>query len=282
MHSNPRKKRWLTTAVVAGLTMSAPLFGADADRTFPGVTKPSESRDISFNGPGVVSLLSVKEGDAVQAGQSLIDQDDSVEEANLAAVLVDATSDVQVDAAKAKLAYAEEEQRRKQRLSDEHAIGESELEEAKLDVIMAQKQVELAEQEKHQKALEANEDKAKISLKHLVSPITGSVLKINTHVGETPAADKPVLTVVRNDPLWVETDLPTQQVKQVKLGQTMDVRYGGDQNWQSASVIFIAPEADARSDTQKIRMELGNPTHRDSGLQVEVKVPDNLASASAK
>jgi RND family efflux transporter MFP subunit len=237
---------------------------------------------MSFNGPGVVSQLSVKEGDQVKAGQSLIDQDDSVEQANMAAVLVEATSDVQIDAAKAKLAYAEAELRRKQRLADEQALGASELEEAKLDVVMAQKQIELAEQEKHQKALEAEEDKAKIALKHLVSPLNGFVLKINTHIGETPTQDKPVLTVVRNDPLWVETDLPTGQVKSIKLGQSLDVRYGGESSWQPAAIIFIAPEADARSDTQKVRMELGNPTGRDSGLQVEVKVPDNLASASAK
>ena len=70
--------------------------------------------------------------------------------------------------------------------------------------------------------------------KHLVSPISGFVLEINTHVGETPTQDKPVMTIVRNDPLWVETDLPTQQAKQIKMGQSMDVRYGGEQTWQSA------------------------------------------------
>jgi membrane fusion protein (multidrug efflux system) len=274
-------KRWLP-AVIAGAAMCAPVFCAAADQTFPGVTKPSQQSDLSFNGPGVVSKLSVKEGDQVKAGQTLIDQDDSVEQANMAVVLVEANSDVQVDAAKAMLAYAEAELRRKQRLADEQALGASELEEAKLDVVKAQKQIELAQEEKHQKALEAEEDKAKIALKHLVSPIEGFVLKINTHVGETPSADKPVMTVVRNDPLWVETDLPTQQVKAIKLGQSLDVRYGGEPTWQPAAIIYIAPEADARSDTQKVRMELGNPTGRDSGLQVEVKVPDNLASASAK
>ena len=76
-------KQWFPAVMLAGLTMAVPTFGAETPRTLPGVTKPSEQRDISFNGPGVIAKLAVKEGDAVQAGQSLIDQDFSVEQAKL-------------------------------------------------------------------------------------------------------------------------------------------------------------------------------------------------------
>jgi RND family efflux transporter MFP subunit len=278
MSSKRWSKHWLPAVALAGMMMAGPVF-ADGGRTYPGVTKPSDSRDLSFNGPGVVSKLSVKEGEVVHAGESLINQDDTVEQADLATVLVDAHSDVQVGAAQAKLQYAQEELKRKTVLSKENAISASELEEATLDVTMAQKQLELAQQEKFQKGLEAEEDQAKINLKHLVSPIDGIVLKINTHAGESPTQDKPVMTIVKNDPLWVEADLPTQDVKQIRIGQTLDFRYVGE-NWQPGTVIYIAPEADARSDTQKVRMEMANPSHRDSGLQVEVRMPDNLASAA--
>ena len=188
-----------------------------------------------------MSKLSVKEGDAVKAGENLIDQDDSVEQASLAAAQIEAKSNVQIDAAKAKLAFAQAELKRKTTLANENAISASELQEAQLEVSMDEKQLELAGEEKDQKALEAAEDEAKIKLKHLVSPIDGIVLKINTHAGEVPTQDKPVMTVVKNDPLWVEADLQTQDVKQIKLGQALEFRYTGE-DWQPARVIFIAPK----------------------------------------
>ena len=263
-----------SAAVVLSLgCLTLPARAAERNIT-PSYTKPSDQRDITFNGPGVVGNLAVKEGDAVQAGQTLIDQDDTVEVASLAVIEFQAVSKVQVEAAQAKLDYQKVELGRKQKMADQKVVGMSELEEAKVEVIMAEKQVELADQERHQKELEAVEQKKKIALKHLASPITGVVSKINTHVGEAPAGDKPAMTVVQNDPLWVDVDLPATQVKSLKIGHTLDVRYNDEDRWVSAKVIFIAPVADARAGTEKVRLEMLNPEHRNSGLQVQVKSPE--------
>lgn len=278
----PTVTRHGAAAMFAALAFGL-LGAASADHNArPGLTRPSDQRDITFNGPGVVANLAVKEGDPVQAGQPVIGQDDAVEEATLQVIEVEANSQVQVEAAQAKLDYQKVELARKQKMFDQKVLGESELEEAKVDVIIAQKQVQLAEQEKHQKELEGIEQRKKIALKHLVSPISGFVSKINTHAGEAPVADKPVMTIVQNDPLWVEVDLPTAQVKSLKAGQTLDVRYNDEDKWNAARVIFIAPVADARSDTDKVRLEMPNPEHRNSGLQVQVRSPENVAAASAR
>jgi RND family efflux transporter MFP subunit len=269
--------------LLAATGLSPALSSAAPERNVRlGITKPSDQRDLTFNGPGIVGTLAVKEGDAVQAGQAIVEQDDTVDQATLAVIEIEATSRVQVEAAEAKLAFQKAELARKQKMFNQKVLNESELEEAKVEVVMAEKQVQLAEQERHQKELQGVEQRKKIALKHLASPISGVVAKINTHAGESPVADKPVMTVVQNDPLWVEVDLPVAQVKSLKNGNTLEVRYADDDKWVTGKVIFIAPVADARSLTEKIRLERPNPELRNSGFQVEVKSPENVATASEK
>jgi hypothetical protein len=87
------------------------------------------------------------------------------------------------------------------------------------------------------------------------------------------------MTVVKNDPLWVEFFLPTMQSSKLKVGQQLEVRYPDQQQWAAAKVIYKAPVADAASDTQKMRLELANPNMTDTGLQVLVRLPANVGPA---
>ena len=254
-----------------------------ADETlYPGFTKPSESRDVTFNGPGVVSEEPVKEGDVVTEGQRLAVQDSVLEEAAVKVAEVEANSDLQIVAAKADHDAKVVELTRKQEMRKDNVVGESELEEAKVNEVIAAIRIQLAQQEKEKAMAEVGEEQAKIKLKQLSSPVAGIVAKINTHVGEAASSDvsKPIMTIIKNDPLYVEVELPTAVVKNVHNRQMMDVRYVGEDKWVEAEVIFVAPEADARSDRQKVRLQLANSSGRQSGLQVQVKAPEAVATAS--
>ena len=60
------------------------------------------------------------------------------------------------------------------------------------------------------------------------------------------------------------------------------MRYAADQPWLSGELIYFNPVANAAAGTQRIRLELDNPTHMRSGLQVEVKLgKSGLAAAGA-
>jgi hypothetical protein len=108
----------------------------------------------------------------------------------------------------------------------------------------------------------------------------GIVETIDVSVGEVTDPQKPVMTVVKNDPLWIEFHLPTIQSSKLKLGQQLEVTYPGATQWQAAKIIYKAPVADAASDTQKMRLEMPNPQLIDSGLQVVVRLPANLGPAA--
>ncbi len=263
--------------LLAGTTV---VLGEDA--VYPGFTKPSEQRDVTFNTPGVVSEEPVKEGDLVKTGQLLAVQDSTVEIATLKAAEVEANSDLQIRAAQADHDAKVVELKRKEEMRKENVVGESEVDEARVNEVIAAIRIELARQEQQKAQAEVGEEQAKIQLKRLLSPVNGIVSKINTHVGEAASQDvtKPIMTVIQNDPLYVEVDFPTSVVKHIQTGQTMQVRYVGEDPWLSAQVIFVSPQADARSDQQKVRLQLANSAGRQSGLQVQVKAPDTQTAST--
>jgi RND family efflux transporter MFP subunit len=268
----------------AALALLFAALPARADETlYPGFTKPSESRDVTFNGPGVVSEEPVKEGDSVSAGQLLAKQDTVLEEAAVKVAQVEANSDLQIEAAKADHDAKLVELKRKEEMRKDNVVGESELEEAKVNEVIAAIRIRLAEQEKEKAVAEAAEEQAKIALKQLISPVAGVVAKINTHVGEDASNDvsKPIMTIIQNNPLYIEVELPTTVAKGIHTNQKMEIRYVGEDKWLSSEVIFVAPEADARSDRQKIRLQLSNSEGRNSGMQVQVKAPEAVAAAPA-
>lgn len=268
----------LLVAICASIVSAA---GASDRSNYQGITKPSEQRDLVFSSPGIVADESVKEGDLVKKGQILAVQDTTVEEAEKAKLELEANSALQEEAAKADYDTKVVDLKRKQKMFDQKVLGESELEEAKLATVIGEIRIRLAGQEQAKAKAELAEEVAKLKLKSLISPIDGIVKKINTHVGEAPSNDgaKPSMTVVKNDPMWVEVNLPKPVVMNLHTQQPLQVRYADSESWAPADVIFIDPVADARSGTQFVRLQMSNPSGRQPGEQIQVKAPENVAEA---
>jgi RND family efflux transporter MFP subunit len=262
----------------------ASAIAADGYRTqSPGITNPSAQCGLNFNVPGVVSKVMVKEGDTVKEGDVVAQQDDSVEQADLLVKLADVkNSALQIDAAKADLEQKKVELKRSQKMYDQKVLGESELEKAKLDVVIGGIRVTLAEQETVQKQLEADAEKAKIAQKKLIATLGGIVQKINVHPGELATNDPktPCMMIVLNQPLYVEVDVPVGIANTMTLHQKIEVRYPGDNAWLTGDLIYFNPVANAAAGSQRIRLELANPTNMRSGLQVEVKLGEKVATAA--
>ncbi len=293
-------RRMLTTrlsaaALVAACALSAGRAGADdtsiAEKAIePAVSRPSEERRLAFYGPGVVSDLLVKEGDAVSAGQVISKQDDSEEQVALRSLQLDADNMAEIDYEKLDKKDKEVKLTRKQALFDRpgHDASQSELDEAKLAVDLANAQILVAEQ-KHSKAvLDAQRQKIKVDHMQLKSTVDGVVQVINIHPGEMadPQNKEGAIVVVKNDPLWVEIHPSADKALKLKMGQELQVRYaaafGSDVfPWQSAKVIFFAPKADAGSKTELVRLELPNPTGQKSGLAMEVRLPTDVSPVAA-
>lgn len=265
-----------TALAILGLS-AAGLHAESSSYKNPGITNPSEQRGLNFNVPGVVSKVLVKEGDAVKKGDIIAQQDDSVDQADLKVKEADANSSaLQIDAAITDLAQKKVELDRQNKMFAKGVAGESDVEKAKLDVDIGEIRVKLAEGETSQKKEEVNSEKAKIAQKKLIATIDGIVQKINVHEGELATNDPktPCIQIVLNEPLYVEVDVPVSAAAAFQLKQKMDVRYSGEDKWHSADLIFLNPVANAAAGTQRVRLQMDNPNHLRSGLQVEVAPAD--------
>jgi RND family efflux transporter MFP subunit len=267
----------LTVFFAASCRAASPAQGSYSN---PGITNPSEMRGLNFNVPGVVSKVHVKEGDLVKKGDVLAQQDDSVDLAELAVKELEASgSTLQIDAAQKDLDEKKVILERSEKEYKTHVIGKEDLEKAQLDVAIGGIRVTLAETESKQKVGEVTAEKAKIAQKKLLSTIDGIVQKINVHDGELATNDPktPCMQIVSNEPLYVEIYLPVAEAARLQLKQAMDVRYldlPSDNKWHEAQIIFFNPVSDARASTQLVRLQLENPNHLRSGVQMEVAPSD--------
>ncbi len=238
------------------------------------ITKPSDERQLKFAAPGIVADVTVKEGDTVKTHDTLARQDSRQDELQLKYDLRESESTEKIDYSKADLASKEVDLKRKQDLFKDHAASQTEVEQADLAVKLAKAQVNLAIMEHDQKGYDAEKERVKIEQMTIFAPIDGVIEELNIHAGEMgdPQARDGAIIIAQWNPLWLEMHLPSAQAAELKLNQLLPVRYGDNDAWQTAKIIFFK-KVDAASDTQLVRLELANPENKTPGLHMQVKLP---------
>jgi RND family efflux transporter MFP subunit len=265
-----------------------PSSGASITQIEAGITRPYEERKLQFNQPAVVTSVNVKPGDAIKEGQVLAQQDVSVEQAEREGLVIEATSTVQEDFAKADQALNEKKFEKQEYLFKTKNSSFFEVEEARLAIEKSKASVKISVEERAKAAAKLKGVDARISLKTLKSPVTGFVQQIDTGVGEVGGIDqqKSSMVVVQNDPVKVDVPVPVREANRLQVGQTLQVRYTDDDNakWQPAKILAMLPVADRGSQTRGIVLELPNPNNKPSGLRVDVNLgsaPPTPAAANA-
>ena len=286
------KSKKLTTIAAAALVCGAACMTtrtlaqnqtSQADTTVPGITHPSVEAKLGLNETGVVLSVPVKDGDPVKKGQLLLQQDDRKVAAELEGVQLEANSDAEIKASEADRDEKKVLEKRTKELFDKGSATPSEMEDADLKVTVGDMQVEVSKLKQAMKKTDVKAAKVRLEQMKILSPVDGFVEHIDVSVGEVtdPRRESPCMTVVQLDPLWVEFYLPVNQSQKLKLGQTMDVKYENDSQWQQAKLIYRSPVAEAAAGMQKLRLELKNPSNTDAGLKMEVKLPPEIASLGA-
>ena len=244
------------------------------DVVVQGVTQPSLRTELAFSFQGIITKVNVKEGDSVGKQQELMRQDEVMDVAKLEGLKLDADQSIIVKAKQANLDKLKLVLTRKQDSYKKGATTITELQEAQNDVVQAEAEVEQANHIGLQKMTEVQQQTRHVELLTLKSPIDGIVEKVAQTAGETADMQKPSIIVVQNDPLYIDIKtLRTAVVQRMKKGDTLAVRYPGEEDWKPATINFIAPVADARADTQAIRLEMPNADGRSTGLSIDVKIP---------
>ncbi len=246
----------------------------EAAALFEGNTIPSREMDLAFPNLGQILEVNVKEGDQVEAGQVLMVQDIRADIARLQALQLEANVGDRVDLARTQADLARVELKAAEEAGP--ALSPLEAERAQLEVKAADTRI-LEEQRLGQVATHrAEEQQYIVEQKTLRSPETGVVQQIEATVGEVFGPQTPAMRVVKIDPLYVEIPtVPAREVMALKLGDTIQVRYEGEDQWRDATIVFINPVGNPSGTTSRLpfRAELSNPEGRPAGLRVEVRLP---------
>ena len=277
---------WLLAAAVPAIGPPGRATAGDIEA----ITRPSKDNTLSFIRAGTVKEVPVKEGHAVQAGKTvLIQLDDQAERLQVEQLKAEAEQTVRVRAARAQLDQKKVDLRKIEWAYEHKAATRMEVEHAKLEVLIAQLSLELAEFEKQQAQRKHSEAEARLEQMCLISPIDGRVETIHVREGESVDALGKAVRVVQIDPLWVDVPVPLERARRLqaerrstKAGLQAAVTYK-DQPSKAVNgrVIWIATVADAASDTLTVRVEVPNPGKRPAGDRVRVSF-EAAAQAGSK
>jgi multidrug efflux pump subunit AcrA (membrane-fusion protein) len=208
-------------------------------------TEPSKMLSMSLPSMGIVKQVPVKEGDIVKAGQVLLEQDDEIEKQELDRLKIEADSTARLEYAQADLAVKKKVSERKSK-AEGGVFSQEEIEEAQLDEVHSAKQIDVVNLDRQDNISKEKQQETKVGKMQLRSPIDGVVQTIKTWEGEMAAPDpeKPAIIVVQNNPCYVVIPLlKTWQVAELSLGESMDVKYPSDTDWQQAKIVYISPVA---------------------------------------
>ncbi len=93
--------------------------------------------------------------------------------------------------------------------------------------------------------------------KKIISPLTGTVSKINFSAGQQVAANAALLTVLRQQNWVVEAEVDHKELPLLKEGQDALVALDAyPQEKLAADLIYISPQVDAQKGTCLLRLEI--------------------------
>jgi multidrug efflux pump subunit AcrA (membrane-fusion protein) len=267
-----------------------------------GTVKSRTSTTLSSKIVGKILAMYVREGSEVQAGQVLVELDDSdiaaqarraeagVREAESAIPEVDraiAAAHAAQAAAEAQRDLAAATLFRYQRLLERKSVAPQEYDQvvarhkaavAEVERAAAEVQALLAKRQQAQAHIEtARAELASVRVMQgyakIAAPISGVVAVKHADVGSLAAPGVPLLTLEDSRRYWLEVAVPESQSAGIRRGQSLPVEVEAAGVSSPAVVSEIIPSADPTTRTTQVRLDLPASPRLRSGLFGRAWVP---------
>lgn len=276
------RRQILNRGTITALLIFAVLLGRPALADVEAITTAKDDLQMGFAVGGKVASVSVKPGDRVEKGQVLITLDDDEGQALVELYEIRAASDLEVRAARAQLDLARIEERAIRTAFENQAAMPIEVERAQIKTIVAEIEVQMAQQRAQELKPQLRQAKARHDQYIMRAPTAGVVDRIIVAEGEVVETLKPILHLVATDPLWVDASVPIEQTLSIQHGDRAWVtsKLPGHEQAVEGKVIHLAQVADAASDTRLVRIEIPNPHGLPSGCSVTVRFTPPSQTAS--
>ena len=249
----------LAAALVASLPLATPARAAPealnavtaqpaaaAASGFDGVVEAVRQTVIAAQVSGAVVRLDAKAGDAVKAGQVLLQIDARAADQNAAA------SDAQVQAARASLEVATREYERQQQLFKKNYISRAALERAESEFKATRAQVAA-------QGAQAGAARTQSGLHVIRAPYAGVVADVPVSLGDMAMPGRPLITVYDPSALRITAAIPQTVAAQMAAGQLPRAELPGlaaPRQWVTPARMQLLPTVDAATHTVQLRADL--------------------------
>ena len=214
---------------------SATAENADWEVTLRGIGTMEAARGVTITAdlPGRVTELYFDGGEEVEAGEILLEQDTS-------------TEDAQLRAAESALALARSTLDRNQRLRRSNAVSQSDFDAASAAFENAEAQVENI--------------RTSLDKKRVVAPFAGRLGLRQVDIGQDLSQGVPIVSLQDTDPMRVNVSLPQQSLGRIAEGQAVRVTTDAVPGRTfDGEITAIDTEIDASTRTVRVQAELQNP-----------------------
>ncbi|MDI1309636.1 MAG: efflux RND transporter periplasmic adaptor subunit [Methylotenera sp.] len=229
----------LVTSPVLNVS-SASLYKAE------GVVESAKSTQIATEMQGGITMLSVKAGDIVKAGQVLVRIDARAARQQIAG------SQAQAAATNAQLSAAKQAYERKKRLYEKNYLSQAALEQAEAEFKTAQAQV---------RAQQSNISIANVGadLHTIVAPYSGVVAEVNVELGDMALPGNPLLSIYDPKVLRIVASVPQNRISQLNDNSDLNIEIP-DVSKLSFNLpvkqMIVLPTADMASHQVKVRINI--------------------------
>lgn len=254
---------------IAVLAIACPAVAQEQEgQLFDCVATPARIVKLGSPVTGLLAEMNVSRGNQVKAGEAVAKLESSVEEASVRLAEIDADASEAIAAQRKRLEVAEAALERSRELVESGSVTRSRLDELQAAVDITRLDLEAEQRKAQVAALELGRQRALLERLTLHSPIDGTVVSVDTQVGEFVRQDSVVATIVQTDPLYVDAYLPTALWAETRVGADVDVQLERPtEATLRGSVIVVDSVFDTASDTFGIRVELPNPGNAIPGGQ---------------
>jgi RND family efflux transporter MFP subunit len=205
-----------------------------------GVVEATQASTISAQTSGQVRRVLFDVDDLVQAGQVLIEIDDTQQKAALA------KAQANLKSAQARLVNADKEYRRIRRVFAKKVVSKSAMDKASSTRRAAQGAVEAA----RAALVQARQQ---LEYTRVRAPYTGIVTRRMVEVGEVVSVGQQLMSGLSLERLRVNVDVPQSVVEAVRREQDAAIRVHG--KWYKMPRLVVFPVADTATATFRVRLQ---------------------------
>ncbi len=216
---------------------------------------------IELSSPVDTTLKSmlVKTGDTIVKNQPLVQLENSVERAKVALAKQQAISSSEIENRRIQLKFAKRNLQRMQQLYEKNSVSLFERDKAQAEVSLAEIELIKARENKKLAQLNLNKIQAELALRTIKSPIDGIIIDSYIKIGES-VSNRPIMKLAQINPLRVELIAPTEYFGLIQKDMEVEIYPERPANKIfKATVTVVDQLIDPASGSFTIRMSLPNP-----------------------